>query len=131
MPAINHALSSPREDSNTGNDPRSNTPLARDGRLSASPHPCMLITSFILYYCRNKLLHRRMSLLLKMFNETWRFHLWENSSEEGISGLRSWNKIGRLSVETQLFVWLGLVTQSGFKARCDLISNSTILANIE
>lgn len=39
MPSLPHSLPSPREDSNTGKDPRSNTPLQRDGRLSASPHP--------------------------------------------------------------------------------------------
>jgi len=37
--SLPHSLSSPHEDSNTGKDPRSNTPLQRDGRLSASPHP--------------------------------------------------------------------------------------------
>jgi len=41
MPSITHPISSPREDSNTGKDPRSNTPLQRDGRLSASPHPSL------------------------------------------------------------------------------------------
>lgn len=39
MSNLPHSLSSPHEDSNTGKDPRSNTPLQRDGRLSASPHP--------------------------------------------------------------------------------------------
>jgi len=41
MPSITHPLTSPREDSSTGKDPRSNTPLQRDGRLSASPHPSL------------------------------------------------------------------------------------------
>lgn len=41
MPSITHPLPSPREDSNTGKDPRSNTPLQRDGRLSISPHPSL------------------------------------------------------------------------------------------
>lgn len=41
MPSITHPMTSPREDSNTGKDPRSNTPLSRDGRVSVSPHPSL------------------------------------------------------------------------------------------
>ena len=39
MGSLPHNIPSPHEDVNSGKDPRSTTPLQRDGRLSASPHP--------------------------------------------------------------------------------------------